>query len=327
MRPLSIGVPVNATELLEAFVTHDIPVDIVTDQTPAHDPMMYVPSGMAVAEADELRRSNPKDYLVRARDTMARHVTAMLALLDRGAEVFDYGNSLRAEARLAGVERAFDYPGFVPAYIRPLFCEGKGPFRWVALSGDPADIAVTDQAVLSEFPDNEALARWMRTASEKVAFQGLPARICWLGLGERARIGGRFNELVAAGKVQAPIVIGRDHLDCGSVASPYRETESMADGSDAIADWPLLNAMVNVASGASWVSIHNGGGVGIGRSVHAGQVTVADGTALAAAKLERVLTNDPAMGVIRHVDSGYDRAQEIAVEQGVDIPEREEFPS
>ncbi len=325
MRPLSIGVPVNATELLEAFVTHNIPVDIVTDQTPAHDPMMYVPAGMSVADADELRRSDPKDYLIRARDTMARHVTAMLTMLDRGAEVFDYGNSLRAEARLAGIERAFDYPGFVPAYIRPLFCEGKGPFRWVALSGDPADIAVTDQAVLSEFPDNEALGRWMRTASEKVAFQGLPARICWLGLGERARIGGRFNELVAAGKVQAPIVIGRDHLDCGSVASPYRETESMADGSDAIADWPLLNAMINVASGASWVSIHMGGGVGIGRSVHAGQVSVADGTALAAAKLERVLTNDPAMGVIRHVDSGYDRAREIAVEQGVDIPEREEL--
>jgi urocanate hydratase len=327
MKPLSIGVPVNATELLETFVARDIPVDIVTDQTPAHDPMMYVPAGMSVAEADALRISDPKAYLGRARDTMARHVTAMLAMLDRGAEVFDYGNSLRAEARLAGVARAFDYPGFVPAYIRPLFCEGKGPFRWVALSGDPADIAVTDQAVLSEFPDDDALGRWMRTASEKVAFQGLPARICWLGLGERARIGGRFNELVASGQVQAPIVIGRDHLDCGSVASPYRETESMADGSDAIADWPLLNAMINVASGASWVSIHNGGGVGIGRSVHAGQVSVADGTPLAAAKLERVLTNDPAMGVIRHVDSGYERAREIAAEQSVDIPEREEFRS
>jgi urocanate hydratase len=327
MKPLSIGVPVNATELLETFVARDIPVDIVTDQTPAHDPMMYIPADMSVAEADALRISDPKAYLGRARDTMARHVTAMLAMLDRGAEVFDYGNSLRAEARLAGVGRAFDYPGFVPAYIRPLFCEGKGPFRWVALSGDPADIAVTDQAVLAEFPDNDALGRWMRTASERVAFQGLPARICWLGLGERARIGGRFNELVASGQVQAPIVIGRDHLDCGSVASPYRETESMADGSDAIADWPLLNAMINVASGASWVSIHNGGGVGIGRSVHAGQVSVADGTPLAAAKLERVLTNDPAMGVIRHVDSGYERAKQIAAQQGVDVPEREEFRS
>jgi len=327
MKPLSIGVPVNATELLETFVARDIPVDIVTDQTPAHDPMMYVPAGMSVAEADALRISDPKAYLGRARDTMARHVTAMLAMLDRGAEVFDYGNSLRAEARLAGVARAFDYPGFVPAYIRPLFCEGKGPFRWVALSGDPADIYATDQAILDLFGDQEHIARWIELAGERVKFQGLPARICWLGYGERARIGGRFNELVASGQVQAPIVIGRDHLDCGSVASPYRETESMADGSDAIADWPLLNAMINVASGASWVSIHNGGGVGIGRSVHAGQVSVADGTPLAAAKLERVLTNDPAMGVIRHVDSGYERAREIAAEQSVDIPEREEFRS
>ena len=323
MKPLSIGVAVNATELLEGFAAHDVTVDVVTDQTPAHDPMMYVPSDLTVAEADELRRSNPKEYLARSRHTMARHVTAMLAMLDRGAEVFDYGNSLRAEAHLAGVERAFDYPGFVPAYIRPLFCEGKGPFRWVALSGDEADIAATDQAVLEEFPDNESLNRWMHMASERVAFQGLPARICWLGLGERARMGARFNDMVAAGKVRAPIVIGRDHLDCGSVASPYRETESMADGSDAIADWPLLNAMVNVASGASWVSIHDGGGVGIGRSLHAGQVSVADGTALAAEKLDRVLTSDPAMGILRHVDAGYDLARRVADERGVDIPERQ----
>ncbi|HET7522932.1 MAG TPA: urocanate hydratase, partial [Acidimicrobiales bacterium] len=270
-----------------------------------------------------LRNRDPESYLERARDTIARHVTAMVTCLDSGAEVFDYGNSLRAEARIAGVERAFDYPGFVPAYIRPLFCEGKGPFRWAALSGDPADIGATDQAVLQEFPDNDALARWIRLASDKVAYQGLPARICWLGLGERARIGERFNDMVAAGRIKAPIVIGRDHLDCGSVASPYRETEAMADGSDAIADWPLLNAMVNVASGASWVSIHDGGGVGIGRSVHAGQVTVADGSDLAAEKLRRVLTNDPAMGVIRHVDAGYPDARRVAAERGVNIPERE----
>jgi urocanate hydratase len=323
MKPLSIGVAVNATDLLEGFVARDVAVDVVTDQTPAHDPMMYVPADMSVYEADELRRTNAKEYLVRARDSIARHVTAMLALLDRGAEVFDYGNSLRAEAHLAGVERAFDYPGFVPAYIRPLFCEGKGPFRWVALSGEGSDIAATDRAVLEEFPDNEPLNRWIRLASERVAFQGLPARICWLGLGERARMGARFNDMVAAGQVQAPIVIGRDHLDCGSVASPYRETESMADGSDAIADWPLLNAMVNVASGASWVSIHDGGGVGIGRSLHAGQVSVADGTPLAAEKLDRVLTSDPATGVMRHVDAGYDRAKQVAADRGVDIPERQ----
>jgi urocanate hydratase len=322
VRPLSIGVACNATDLLEGFAARDIHVDVATDQTPAHDPMMYVPAGMSVTEAGELRRRDPRDYLERARDTMARHVTAMLALLDRGAEVFDYGNSLRAEARLAGVARAFDYPGFVPAYIRPLFCEGRGPFRWCALSGDPADIAATDRAVLDELPDNEPLARWIRLASEKVAFQGLPARICWLGLGERDRVGARFNHMVATGALHAPIVIGRDHLDCGSVASPYRETEAMADGSDAIADWPLLNALVNVASGASWVSIHNGGGVGIGRSLHAGQVCVADGTPLAADKLQRVLTNDPATGVIRHVDAGYERAREVAAEGGIDIPER-----
>ncbi len=316
----SIGVAANAVELLETFVERDEPVDIVTDQTPAHDPLMYVPLTLSVDEAADLRQEDPDDYIKRARDTMARHVTAMLALLDRGAEVFDYGNSLRAEARLAGVSRAFDYPGFVPAYIRPLFCEGKGPFRWAALSGDPADIGSTDRAVLEEFPDNEPLARWIRMASDRVAFQGLPARICWLGLGERARMGARFNDMVASGRIAAPIVIGRDHLDCGSVASPYRETEAMADGSDAIADWPLLNAMINVASGASWVSIHDGGGVGIGRSLHAGQVSVADGTPLAAAKLERVLTNDPAMGVIRHVDAGYPKARQVADATALNIP-------
>jgi urocanate hydratase len=244
----------------------------------------------------------------------------MVGFLDAGAEVFDYGNSIRGEAKLGGYERAFDFPGFVPAYIRPLFCEGRGPFRWAALSGDPADIAATDRAILDEFGENEQLERWIRMAGERVAFQGLPARICWLGYGERHRAGLRFNELVARGEVAAPIVIGRDHLDCGSVASPYRETESMADGSDAIADWPLLNALVNTASGASWVSIHHGGGVGMGRSIHAGQVSVADGTPLAAQKLERVLTNDPGMGVIRHVDAGYDRAAEVATERGVRIP-------
>jgi urocanate hydratase len=316
----SIGVQANAVELLETFVKRDETVDVVTDQTPAHDPLMYVPVAVSVPDAAELRRLDPDGYVKRARDSMARHVTAMLTLLDRGAEVFDYGNSLRAEARLGGVDRAFAYPGFVPAYIRPLFCEGKGPFRWAALSGDPTDIGTTDRAVLEEFPDNEPLARWIRLASDRVAFQGLPARICWLGLGERARMGARFNELVASGRVGAPIVIGRDHLDCGSVASPYRETEAMADGSDAIADWPLLNAMVNVASGASWVSIHDGGGVGIGRSLHAGQVCVADGSPLAAAKLERVLTNDPATGVLRHVNAGYPDAQRTADRNRLHIP-------
>jgi urocanate hydratase len=318
--PQSIGVEANAVELLEAFVDRHEAVDVVTDQTPAHDPLAYVPVRVTVEEANRLRHTDPPGYQQRSRDSMGRHVRAMLALMDRGAEVFDYGNSLRAEARQAGVERAFDYPGFVPAYIRPLFCEGKGPFRWAALSGDPADIGATDRAVLEEFPDNEPLARWIRMASDRVAFQGLPARICWLGLGERARMGARLNDMVADGHVRAPIVIGRDHLDCGSVASPYRETERMADGSDAIADWPLLNAMVNVASGASWVSIHDGGGVGIGRSLHAGQVCVADGTPLAAAKLERVLTNDPATGVIRHVDAGYPEARRVADRADLHLP-------
>ncbi len=320
---LSIGLVANAAELLPALAAMDVEVDVVTDQTSAHDPFTYIPAGLSLADAAELRQGDPDEYVRRARASMVDHVAAMVSFQDKGAEVFDYGNSLRAEAARGGYERAFDYPGFVPAYIRPLFCEGKGPFRWVALSGDPADIAATDAAVLDELPDNEPLARWIRMASEHVAFQGLPARICWLGYGERDRVGRRFNELVASGTVSAPIVIGRDHLDCGSVASPYRETEAMLDGSDAIADWPLLNAMVNVASGAAWVSIHHGGGVGIGRSIHAGQVTVADGTALAAEKLERVLTNDPGMGVIRHVDAGYDRAAEVAAERGVRVPMRE----
>jgi len=317
-RPLSIGLLGNCADVVPELLRRKAPIDVVTDQTSAHDPLAYLPSGIAF-EDWETARERP-DFVDRARESMARHVEAMVGFMDRGAEVFDYGNSLRAEARLGGCERAFDYPGFVPAYIRPLFCEGRGPFRWAALSGDPADIAATDKAVLDLFPENESLARWMRMAAEKVAFQGLPARICWLGQGERHLAGLAFNDLVAGGAVTAPIVIGRDHLDAGSVASPYRETEAMLDGSDAIADWPLLNAMVNVASGASWVSIHHGGGVGIGRSIHAGQVSVADGTELAARKLERVLTNDPAMGVIRHADAGYERAAEVAAERGVRIP-------
>jgi urocanate hydratase len=295
-------------------------VDIVTDQTPAHDPLSYVPVGLDVRAAAELRRRAPDEYLARSRASMVRHCAGMVAFAERGAEVFDYGNALRAEAHAAGYASAFGYPGFLPAYIRPLFCEGKGPFRWAALSGDPDDIEVTDRAVLEEFPDNEALGRWIRMARERVQFQGLPARICWLGYGERARLGSRFNELVASGEIRAPLVIGRDHLDSGSVASPYRETEAMLDGSDAIADWPILNALLNTASGASWVSFHHGGGVGIGRSLHAGMVAVADGSALAAEKLERVLTADPGLGVVRHADAGYDRAREVAEERGVHIP-------
>jgi len=306
--------------LLPELVERDFPADIVTDQTSAHDPLSYAPADLTDEARVELRTSDPEELVRRARLSMAAHCAAMVAYADKGAEVFDYGNSLRTEAKLGGFERAFDYPGFLPAYIRPLFCEGKGPFRWVALSGDPADIAATDRAVLDEFPDDEGLHRWIALAGERVAFQGLPARICWLGYGERHRLGLRFNEMVRNAEVSAPIVIGRDHLDSGSVASPYRETESMADGSDAIADWPLLNALVNTSSGATWVSIHHGGGVGIGRSIHAGMVVVADGTDLAAQKLERVLTSDPGMGVIRHVDAGYDRAKEVAAERGVRIP-------
>jgi urocanate hydratase len=283
----------------------------------------YVPNLMSLEDAIRLREEDPDEYVKRSRAAIAAHCAAMVGFLDAGAEVFDYGNSLRAEAELGGFERAFAYPGFVPAYIRPLFCDGKGPFRWVALSGDPADIEATDRAVLEEIPDDEPLRRWMTLAGERISYQGLPARICWAGYGERARLGLRFNELVRSGEVSAPIVIGRDHLDSGSVASPYRETESMADGSDPIADWPLLNAMVNTASGASWVSIHDGGGVGIGRSLHAGMVCVADGTDLAAEKLERVLTSDPGTGVMRHADAGYERAIDVAAERGVRIPMRD----
>jgi urocanate hydratase len=317
---LSIGLLGNAAEVVPRLVELDGPVDIVTDQTPAHDPLSYIPAGLSLAEAADLRERDPEDYTARARASMARHCSAMVAFADRGVEVFDYGNSLRREAELGGFDRAFSYPGFLPAYIRPLFCEGKGPFRWAALSGEPADIGVTDRAAIEEFPDNEALARWIRLASDRVAFQGLPARICWLGYGERDRLGLRFNDLVASGKLRAPVVIGRDHLDSGSVASPYRETEAMRDGSDAIADWPLLNALLSTASGASWVSLHHGGGVGIGRSIHAGMVVVADGTDLAAQKLERVLTNDPGSGVARHADAGYPEAQAVARSTGMRLP-------
>lgn len=319
-RPLSIAVLGNAADVVPELLRRGAPIDIVTDQTSAHDPLMYLPSGMEFADMADAREKDRDGFISRARASMAKHVEAMVGFQDAGAEVFDYGNSIRGEAQLAGYERAFAFPGFVPAYIRPLFCEGKGPFRWAALSGDPKDIARTDRAILELFPENESLARWIRMAGEKVHFQGLPSRICWLGYGERDRAGEAFNDLVARGEVGAPIVLGRDHLDCGSVASPYRETEGMADGSDAIADWPLLNAMLNTASGATWVSIHHGGGVGIGRSIHAGQVCVADGTPLAAEKLRRVLTNDPGTGVMRHVDAGYDRAAEVAAERGVRIP-------
>jgi urocanate hydratase len=322
-RPLSIGLLGNAADIVPSLLASGAPIDIVTDQTSAHDPLTYLPRGMAFEDMAAERDKDPDGFIAKARESMAAHVEAMVGFQDAGAEVFDYGNSIRGEAQLAGYQRAFDFPGFVPAYIRPLFCEGKGPFRWAALSGDPKDIARTDKAILDLFPDNEPLARWIRMAGEKVHFQGLPARICWLGYGERDRAGLEFNKLVETGEISAPIVIGRDHLDSGSVASPYRETEGMADGSDAIADWPLLNALVNASSGASWVSIHHGGGVGIGRSIHAGQVSVADGTPLAAQKLERVLTNDPGMGVIRHVDAGYDRAAEVASERGVRVPMRE----
>jgi urocanate hydratase len=318
--PLSIGVVGNAADIVPRLAAAGAPIDIVTDQTSAHDPLSYIPQGLSLDEAGDLRTSDPAGYTRRAQASMAAHCAGMVAFLDAGAEVFDYGNNLRAEAARGGFERAFAYPGFIPAYIRPLFCEGKGPFRWAALSGDPADIAATDRAVLEEFPQNEALARWIRMAGERIAYQGLPARICWLGYGERHRLGMRFNDMVGRGELQAPVVIGRDHLDAGSVASPYRETESMADGSDAIADWPLLNALVNTASGASWVSIHHGGGVGIGRSIHAGQVVVVDGTDIAGRKAERVLTNDPGMGVLRHVDAGYDRAKDVAAERGVRVP-------
>jgi urocanate hydratase len=322
-KALSVGLIGNAAEVLPELLAAGVEVDIVTDQTSAHDPLAYLPRGVDLDDWSDYAARKPDEFTDRARESMADHVDAMLGFLDRGAEVFDYGNSLRGEAKLGGCERAFDFPGFVPAYIRPLFCEGKGPFRWAALSGDPRDIAATDRAILDLFPGNQSLRRWISLAGERIAFQGLPARICWLGYGERHLAGLRFNEMVASGEVRAPLVIGRDHLDSGSVASPHRETESMADGSDAIADWPLLNALVNTASGASWVSIHHGGGVGMGRSIHAGQVCVADGTELAAQKIERVLTNDPGTGVIRHVDAGYERAGEVASERGVRIPMQE----
>ncbi|GAA1830238.1 urocanate hydratase [Actinomadura chokoriensis] len=321
-RPLSVAVLGNAADLVPELLRRGAPIDIVTDQTSAHDPLMYLPSGVAFEDMAAERDKDRDGFIAKARASMAAHVEAMVGFQDAGAEVFDYGNSIRGEAQLAGYARAFEFPGFVPAYIRPLFCEGKGPFRWAALSGDPKDIARTDKAILDLFPDNEPLTRWIRMAGEKVHFQGLPSRICWLGYGERDKAGAVFNDLVARGEISAPIVLGRDHLDCGSVASPYRETEGMKDGSDAIADWPLLNAMLNTASGATWVSIHHGGGVGIGRSIHAGQVCVADGTALAGEKLQRVLTNDPGTGVMRHVDAGYDRAAEVADDRGVRIPMR-----
>lgn len=319
-RALSVGLVGNAADILPELLDRGVAVDIVTDQTSAHDPLSYLPLGVSVDEWSEEAEENPEKFTLRAQESMAKHVAAMVGFQDKGAVVFDYGNSIRDEARKAGYDRAFEFPGFVPAYIRPLFCEGLGPFRWVALSGDPEDIRVTDEALKELFPDNDHLHRWLDAAQEYVEFEGLPARICWLGYRERHKAGLLFNQLVADGKVSAPIVIGRDHLDSGSVASPYRETEAMRDGSDAVADWPLLNALVNTSSGASWVSLHHGGGVGMGRSIHAGQVSVADGTELAAQKLERLLTNDPAMGVIRHVDAGYERAHEVAAERGLWVP-------
>ena len=323
-RAWSVGVVGNAAEVFPELLRRGVDIDIVTDQTSAHDPLSYLPEGISLGDWQDYAERKPEEFTDRARVSMAHQVEAMVGFMDAGAEVFDYGNSIRDEARHGGYGRAFDFPGFVPAYIRPLFCEGKGPFRWAALSGDSKDIAVTDEAILKLFPDNDRLHRWMRGAKERIAFQGLPARICWLGYGERDKAGALFNDLVASGAVSAPIVIGRDHLDCGSVASPYRETESMLDGSDAIADWPLLNALTAASSGATWVSIHHGGGVGIGRSIHAGQVSVADGTPLAAQKLARVLTNDPGMGVIRHVDAGYEAADVVAADLGVRIPMREQ---
>ncbi|MFJ5000207.1 urocanate hydratase [Microbacterium sp. NPDC088619] len=317
---LSVGIVGNAAEVFPELLRRGVPIDIVTDQTSAHDPLAYLPVGISVAEWKAEAERDAEEFTRRARESMAQHVAAMVAFQDAGAAVFDYGNSIRAEAQLGGCDRAFEFPGFVPAYIRPQFEEGRGPFRWAALSGDPEDIYKTDRAIAELFPEDKALHRWLEKAGEKVHFEGLPARICWLGYKERHLAGLKFNEMVASGELSAPIVIGRDHLDSGSVASPYRETEAMKDGSDAIADWPLLNALLNTASGASWVSLHHGGGVGIGRSIHAGQVSVADGSALAAEKLERVLTNDPGTGVMRHVDAGYEHAREIARERGLKVP-------
>jgi len=318
--PKSVGLIGNASDIYNELVIRGVTPDVVTDQTPAHDVLMYIPSGLSLTAADELRRSDPKEYEKRSMESMARHVQAMLEFKRKGAEVFDYGNNIRQRAYDWGVSDAFEFPGFVPAYIRPLFCQGKGPFRWVALSGDPEDIYRTDQAVMELFPEEEHLHRWLRMAREKVPFQGLPARICWLGYGERAKAGLKFNEMVAKGELKAPIVIGRDHLDAGSVASPNRETEGMKDGTDAVSDWPILNALINAVGGATWVSFHHGGGVGIGFSQHAGQVIVADGTPEAAKRLERVLTTDPGMGVVRHADAGYDLAIEFAKKHGIKMP-------
>jgi urocanate hydratase len=320
-RPLSIGLLGNAAEVFPAIYEMSSEIDIVTDQTSAHDPLYgYIPTGYDLDEAARLRSDDPDTYIKAARESMATQCEAMVAFARSGSEVFDYGNNLRGEAQIAGYPDAFSYPGFVPAYIRDLFCEGSGPFRWVALSGNPADIAVTDRALLDLFPENDGLARWIGMAAERVQFQGLPARICWLSYGERHLAGLRFNELVAKGEISAPIVIGRDHLDSGSVASPFRETEAMADGSDAVADWPILNAMLNVSSGAAWVAVHHGGGVGIGNSIHAGAQVVADGTSQASLRVERVLTNDPGTGVMRHADAGYERARQVARERGLDLP-------
>jgi urocanate hydratase len=322
--PLSVGLLGNAADVFPELLQRGFQADVVTDQTSAHDPLGgYVPAGLSLEEAADLRVSAPEEYTKRSYDSMARHCEAMVGFLDGGSVVFDYGNNLRAGAQQGGFKRAFDYPGFVPAFIRPMFCEGKGPFRWAALSGDPADITETDRVVGELFPDDQRLQRWLAMAEARVAYQGLPARICWLGYGERARAGLAFNELVASRRVSAPIVIGRDHLDAGSVASPYRETEDMRDGSDAIADWPILNALLNTAAGAHWVSVHHGGGVGIGYSIHAGMVVVADGTGDAAGRLERVLTTDPGMGVVRHADAGYERALEVARERGIRLPSLE----
>ncbi|MDR7543093.1 MAG: urocanate hydratase [Armatimonadota bacterium] len=319
--PLSIALLGNAADVVPEIARRAVPVDVVTDQTSAHDPLGgYIPTGVTAEEAPRLRQQDPAGYVARSRASMARHCEAIVRLMRAGAVAFDYGNNLRGQARQGGFTDAFAYPGFVPAYLRPMFCEGKGPFRWVALSGDPADIGATDEAVLQLFPDDEALGRWIRLAAQRVPFQGLPARICWLGYGERARAGLAFNDLVRSGRVRAPIVIGRDHLDAGSVASPLRETEGMKDGSDAIADWPILNALVNTCAGATWVAVHHGGGVGIGYAIHAGQVSVADGTDLAALKLERVLTADPGTGIVRHADAGYEKARDVAASRGVRIP-------
>ena len=321
--PRSIAVIANAADVIPDLVSRGVVPDLVTDQTSAHDPLVgYIPTGLSLAQADELRKNNPTDYIKRSRESMVTHCSGMIAMKKAGSHVFDYGNNLRGQAKLAGLENAFDYPGFVPAYIRPLFCEGKGPFRWAALSGDPNDIAVTDKALLDVIPDSPGLRKWIEMAGERVAFQGLPARICWLGYGERDKVGLRFNKLVADGSVAAPLAIGRDHLDCGSVASPNRETESMLDGSDAIADWPILNALVNTAAGATWVSFHHGGGVGIGYSLHAGMVAVADGSKRADDCLSRVLLADPGMGVIRHADAGYDSAIDFAKKHDVAVPTR-----